>query len=79
VPGAEQAASSMTAQIRANLARFGPKTAVAPPGARHAAVSVTMYAHRGQPCVLVLKRIARGRNAGQWALPGGRLDDGETP
>jgi 8-oxo-dGTP pyrophosphatase MutT (NUDIX family) len=29
------------------------------------------------PRVLIAKRVARGLNAGQWALPGGKLDDGE--
>jgi 8-oxo-dGTP pyrophosphatase MutT (NUDIX family) len=29
--------------------------------------------------VLLIRRVARGRNAGQWALPGGRLDGTETP
>lgn len=32
----------------------------------------------GPPSVLVIKRAYRGRNAGQWALPGGRVDAGET-
>jgi 8-oxo-dGTP pyrophosphatase MutT (NUDIX family) len=27
--------------------------------------------------VLIAKRVARGLNAGQWALPGGKLDPGE--
>jgi 8-oxo-dGTP pyrophosphatase MutT (NUDIX family) len=31
------------------------------------------------PRVLIAKRVARGRNAGQWALPGGKLDPGESP
>lgn len=33
----------------------------------------------GPLSVIVIKRAYRGRNAGQWGLPGGRLDDGETP
>jgi 8-oxo-dGTP pyrophosphatase MutT (NUDIX family) len=32
----------------------------------------------GPPAVIVIKRAYRGRNAGQWGLPGGRLDEGET-
>jgi 8-oxo-dGTP pyrophosphatase MutT (NUDIX family) len=33
----------------------------------------------GGPAVLLTKRPARmNRHAGQWALPGGRVDDGET-
>lgn len=34
--------------------------------------------HEGEPSVIVIKRAYRGRNAGQWGLPGGRVDDGET-
>jgi 8-oxo-dGTP pyrophosphatase MutT (NUDIX family) len=34
----------------------------------------------GGPAVLLTRRAARLRaHAGQWALPGGRIDDGETP
>ncbi len=33
-----------------------------------------------EPALLLTRRAARLRaHAGQWALPGGRLDDGETP
>jgi 8-oxo-dGTP pyrophosphatase MutT (NUDIX family) len=33
----------------------------------------------GEPALIVIKRAFRGRNAGQWALPGGKLEPGETP
>ncbi|NVI92953.1 NUDIX hydrolase, partial [Actinomadura sp. BRA 177] len=33
----------------------------------------------GAPSVILIKRAYRGRNAGQWGLPGGRLEAGETP
>lgn len=46
--------------------------------APRAAVAVTVLPHRAAPHVLVLKRSFAGRNAGQWALPGGRADDGES-
>ncbi|MCW2941427.1 MAG: hypothetical protein JWN00_4412 [Actinomycetia bacterium] len=49
------------------------------PGMRRAAVVLCVIEHGGAPCVIVIKRAYRGRNAGQWGLPGGRLDDGETP
>jgi 8-oxo-dGTP pyrophosphatase MutT (NUDIX family) len=49
------------------------------PGMRRAAVVLCVIEHAGAPCVIVIKRAYRGRNAGQWGLPGGRLDDGETP
>jgi 8-oxo-dGTP pyrophosphatase MutT (NUDIX family) len=50
-----------------------------PDAHRHAAVAVTLLDHSTEPRVLVLKRAPRGTNPGQWALPGGRLDPGETP
>ena len=49
-------------------------------GARHAAVALVLLpddAHRA--CFLLTKRTRSLRShSGQWALPGGRLDDGET-
>nr|BFE79152.1 CoA pyrophosphatase [Planobispora longispora] len=47
------------------------------PGVRRAAVALCVVEHSGAPSVIVIKRAYRGRNAGQWALPGGRLEDGE--
>ncbi|RJL23065.1 NUDIX hydrolase [Bailinhaonella thermotolerans] len=46
-------------------------------GLRRAAVVVLVFADTGVPCVLLLRRGPGGRNAGQWALPGGRLEPGE--
>ncbi|GAA5085959.1 NUDIX hydrolase [Nocardia iowensis] len=49
------------------------------PGIRRAAVLLCVVGQReGSPAVVVIKRAYRGRNAGQWGLPGGRLDEGET-
>ncbi|RNL51978.1 CoA pyrophosphatase [Arthrobacter oryzae] len=47
------------------------------PDVRRAAVAVTVYEKSGSLHVLIIKRAARGSNAGQWALPGGRMDPGE--
>ena len=49
-------------------------------GRRHAAVAVVLLPDDdGQACLLVTKRVPRLRaHSGQWALPGGRLDAGET-
>lgn len=58
-----------------HLAAF--ERVAAPDELRRAGVAVTLLAHRGEPHVLVIKRARAGRNAGQWALPGGRLDPGE--
>lgn len=47
---------------------------------RAAAVAVTLVADaRGRPCFVLTRRAERmNRHAGQWALPGGRLDPGES-
>ncbi|MBF4996202.1 CoA pyrophosphatase [Nocardia sp. BSTN01] len=45
---------------------------------RRASVVLCVLEHDGHPCVVVIKRAYRGRNAGQWALPGGRVDGDET-
>jgi 8-oxo-dGTP pyrophosphatase MutT (NUDIX family) len=67
-------------RVRAHLARH-PRQAESLEGRRQAAVAVVLLPDPvGQPC-FVLTRRAGGlrRHAGQWALPGGRLDAGETP
>jgi len=70
--------AAVTALARSNLARFQRRAVQPAPQTRQAAVAVTLVAHRGAAHVLLLKRVARGRNGGQWALPGGRLDGAET-
>lgn len=48
-------------------------------GRRAAAVAVVVVEDDGSPGIVLTKRSARLRaHAGQWALPGGRLDTGET-
>jgi 8-oxo-dGTP pyrophosphatase MutT (NUDIX family) len=49
------------------------------PDLRPAAVAVALVAdERGETCFLITRRTSRMRaHAGQWALPGGRLDPGE--
>jgi 8-oxo-dGTP pyrophosphatase MutT (NUDIX family) len=55
-------------QIAANLPEF-----------RQAAVAVCVTEHDGMPSLLLTRRAARLRaHAGQWTLPGGRRDAGET-
>ena len=61
-------------RIRANLAAFDRHAAADDPALPRAAVTVTVL--DGER-VLVAQRVARGLNAGQWALPGGKLDPGE--
>ena len=60
--------------IRRNLAGFARREIA---GGRRAAVAVTIYERGGVPGVMVVKRAPKGLNAGQWALPGGRLEPGE--
>ncbi|MGW0995944.1 NUDIX hydrolase [Streptomyces sp. NPDC002523] len=77
--GARADLGDVEARVRANLAAFERREATVPPGVRRAGVCLTLFRRRGEPHVMLIKRVARGRNAGQWALPGGRLDGAETP
>ena len=44
-----------------------------------AAVAIVIAAHQGGPAVLLTRRSGKLRaHSGQWALPGGRLDAGES-
>jgi 8-oxo-dGTP pyrophosphatase MutT (NUDIX family) len=71
-------ARPLAATLRAHLARF-PRRAADGDGRRRAAVAITVLDASSAPRVLVLKRALRGTSSGQWALPGGRLEPGETP
>ncbi|WP_049567788.1 NUDIX hydrolase [Nonomuraea sp. SBT364] len=66
--------------ITSHLGRF-PRREVPPAeGIRRAAVTVCVLEDAArEPYTILIKRAPRGRNPGQWALPGGRLDDGEQP
>ncbi len=46
--------------------------------AAHAAVSITVMPYRSEPHIVLIKRARRGRNSGHWALPGGRVESGES-
>jgi 8-oxo-dGTP pyrophosphatase MutT (NUDIX family) len=66
------------AQIAANLARF---ERVQPNGARlrPASVAVCVVEEQGRRSLLITRRAPRLRShAGQWALPGGSRDPGES-
>jgi 8-oxo-dGTP pyrophosphatase MutT (NUDIX family) len=65
-------------RVSGNLSRFKRRPAHEP-GLRHAAVALTLVGGRGgAACFVVTRRAARlPRHAGQFALPGGRLDRGE--
>ncbi len=66
-------------RIATHLGAFQPATLDAD-GLRHAAVGVVLLpdAHN-RCCFLLTRRLSTlRRHAGQWALPGGRLEAGET-
>lgn len=63
---------------RGRLSRWRASELDRPDGVRHAAVAVALIERDGALQLLLIKRVPRGRNAGQWALPGGRVDPGET-
>ena len=73
--------SSLRARVDAHLAGFEPRClADARPELRPAAVALVITADTdGRACFLITRRPGTlRRHAGQWALPGGRLDEGET-
>ncbi len=73
---------NLIAAVRANLARFAPSRRSVPlDGRKHAAVALALIrGEAGEPSFVLTRRAAKlRRHAGQWALPGGRLDAGETP
>jgi 8-oxo-dGTP pyrophosphatase MutT (NUDIX family) len=66
------------ATVAERVARF-PRRVADRPHSTPAAVAVCVTEDAGTPSLLVTRRAARLRtHAGQWALPGGRLDPGET-
>ncbi len=67
--------------IIAHLTRFDVRRRSDPGSLRHAAVAVTVVEADvpGEAAFLLTKRTPRLRaHGGQWALPGGRVDAGET-
>ena len=66
-------------RFRANLATFDRLT-VDSESLHPAAVAVTLVGDdTGRACFLLTRRAPRLRaHAGQWALPGGRVDEGES-
>jgi 8-oxo-dGTP pyrophosphatase MutT (NUDIX family) len=69
----------MREEVSTRLADF-PHTAIDVGAHRPAAVAVTLCTSAdGVPSFLLTRRTSRLRNhSGQWALPGGRVDEGET-
>jgi 8-oxo-dGTP pyrophosphatase MutT (NUDIX family) len=75
-----QFSDELRARISANLASFRA-TLSNGDGLRHAAVGVVLLPDTtDRACFVLTRRLSTlRRHAGQWALPGGRLDPGETP
>ena len=67
-------------RVERNLERFSRRESQAE-GLRSAAVALVLTADdTGEACFVLTRRARKlRRHAGQWALPGGRLDPGETP
>jgi len=70
---------ALRARATANLAGFARQT-IAPDGRRPAAVAAVLLSDDdGRACFLLTRRAATLRaHARQWALPGGRIDAGES-
>lgn len=70
----------LRARLCENLARF-ERRGHAGRGLRPAAVALALLPdEEGRPCFLITRRASGLRShGGQWALPGGRLDEGESP
>lgn len=74
--------AELPAQMRGNLDRF-PRRAIDDASLKPAAVAIVVILDAGLeergPAFLVTRRGGRMRShRGQWALPGGRVDPGET-
>jgi 8-oxo-dGTP pyrophosphatase MutT (NUDIX family) len=79
-PAYEVFGPELEQRVRAHLAGH-ERITFALDGRRAAAVAVTLVADADDtPCFLITRRAPRLRaHAGQWALPGGRVEAGETP
>tara|TARA_A100001037_G_C14931101_1_gene536085 strand:+ start:186 stop:854 length:669 start_codon:yes stop_codon:yes gene_type:complete len=70
--------NTLKLEIGGNIDRFDDRRG-APDGLKHAAVSVVIIGHGDDAAFLLTKRSPRlNAHSGQWALPGGRVDAGET-
>ncbi len=71
--------AALRTRVEVHLARFA-RHARPDPALKHAAVAATLVGDAsGQACFLITRRTSGLRNhAGQWALPGGRVDPGES-
>lgn len=71
--------SRLCDRLRANLAAFQPRPQ-SNPDLKHAAVVLAVTRFEQEAAIIVTRRAHTLRaHTGQWALPGGRIDPGETP
>ncbi|MGI5202212.1 NUDIX hydrolase [Spirillospora sp. CA-108201] len=78
-PGPLDDLAAFRALAAVRLGSFEHTTVPDAPGLRRAGVVLCAVEHDGVPSLILIKRAYRGRNPGQWGLPGGGLEDGETP
>ncbi|HVU02623.1 MAG TPA: CoA pyrophosphatase [Polyangiaceae bacterium] len=71
---------SLRSRLAAHVGAFS-RIAIDDPSLLRAAVAaVIVPGALGEACFVLTRRASRmGRHSGQWALPGGRLDPGESP
>jgi 8-oxo-dGTP pyrophosphatase MutT (NUDIX family) len=73
-------APSLRAHLRANLDAFQRLPARTTALTRAAVACAIVEGENGEACFVITRRPSRpGRHSGQWALPGGRAEEGETP
>jgi 8-oxo-dGTP pyrophosphatase MutT (NUDIX family) len=67
-------------RVTGNVTSFD-RVAASGDGLRHAGVALAIVGdEEGRACFVLTRRSSKlKRHAAQWALPGGRLDEGETP
>lgn len=75
-----QAVKALAERVRERLDTF-ERRPLPLEGRHHAAVAVVLLPDEAdRPCFVITRRAPRLRaHGGQWALPGGRVDPGETP
>ncbi|MFK8051299.1 MAG: CoA pyrophosphatase [Halioglobus sp.] len=70
--------SATREQISSNICGF-KDTRRDQEGLRRAAVTLTVFNYEGQAAIIITQRAENLRaHGGQWALPGGRIDEGES-
>jgi mutator protein MutT len=78
--GAHRYDDDLAERLRGNISGF-ERVAASAAGLRPAGVAVAVCGDaEGRACFLITRRSSKlKRHAGQWALPGGRIEEGETP